>query len=121
VRGPFNVSQAAQAAGAAAVRDRDHVARSAAHNAKWLAWFSAAAERAGIEALPSVGNFVLLRFAGGKQQAEAVLAATKRQGILLRTMVGYGLPDSLRVTIGTEEDMRATAEALGEALAEAVQ
>jgi len=121
VRGPFNVSQAAQAAGTAAVRDRDHVARSVAHNAKWLAWFSAEVAKHGIEALPSVGNFVLLRFAGGKQQAEAVLAATKRQGILLRTMVGYGLPDCLRVTIGTEEDMRATAEALGEALAEAVQ
>lgn len=119
VRGPFNVSQAAQAAGAAAVRDRDHVARSAAHNAKWLAWFSGAVERAGIEALPSVGNFVLLRFAGGRAEAEAVLAATKRQGILLRGMAGYGLPDCLRVTIGTEEDMRATVEALGEALGEA--
>src|SRR3546814_7722348 len=58
VRGPFNVGQAAQAAGIAAVRDRDHVVRSAAHNAKWLAWFSAAAARAGIEALPRVGNFV---------------------------------------------------------------
>jgi histidinol-phosphate aminotransferase len=111
VRGPFNVSQAAQAAGAAAVRDRDHVARSAAHNAKWLAWFSAAVERAGIEALPSVGNFVLLRFAGGRAEAEAVL----------RGMAGYGLPDCLRVTIGTEEDMRATVEALGEARSEAVQ
>lgn len=116
VRGPFNVSQAAQAAGAAAIRDREHIARSAAHNAKWLAWFSAEVQKAGIEALPSVGNFVLLRFAGGKAQAEAVLAATKRQGILLRGMAGYGLPDCLRVTIGTEEDMRATAEALAEAV-----
>jgi len=116
VRGPFNVGQAAQAAGAAAIRDRDHVARSAAHNAQWLAWFSTEAARAGIEALPSVGNFVLLRFAGGKAQAEAVLAATKRQGILLRGMAGYGLPDCLRVTIGTEEDMRATVEALREAV-----
>ena len=49
-----------------------------------------------------------------------MLAATKRQGILLRTMVGYGLPDCLRVTIGTEEDMRATADALAEALQGAV-
>jgi histidinol-phosphate aminotransferase len=116
VRGPFNVSQAAQAAGAAAVRDRDHVVRSVAHNARWLAWFSAAMAKAGIEALPSAGNFVLLRFAGGSAQAEAVLAAAKRQGILLRGMAGYGLPDCLRVTIGSEEDMRATAEALTEAV-----
>jgi histidinol-phosphate aminotransferase len=115
VRGPFNVSQAAQAAGIAAVKDRDHVTRSLAHNAEWLAWFSAAVSKAGIEVLPSAGNFVLLRFAGGQTQAEAVLAGMKRQGILLRGMAGYGLPDCLRVTIGTEEDMRVTAEALAEA------
>ena len=120
VRGPFNVSQAAQAAGAAAVRDRDHVERSVAHNAQWLKWFSAEVAKAGIEALPSVGNFVLLRFSG-PAQAEAALAATKRQGILLRAMGGYGLPDCLRVTIGTEEDMRATADALAEAVSGAVQ
>ncbi|MGD1877833.1 MAG: histidinol-phosphate transaminase [Kiloniellaceae bacterium] len=120
VRGPFNVSLPAQAAGIAAVRDRDHVARSVAHNAEWLAWFTAAVSKVGIEALPSAGNFVLLRFAGGADQAAAVLAAAKRQGILLRAMGGYGLPDCLRVTIGTEEDMRATAEALAEAVAGAV-
>ncbi|GAB4228961.1 MAG: histidinol-phosphate transaminase [Kiloniellaceae bacterium] len=117
VRGPFNVSQAAQAAGTAAVRDRDHVARSIAHNEQWLAWFSAEAAKAGAEALPSVGNFVLLRFPGGKPQAEGVLAEMKRRGILLRGMAGYGLPDCLRVTIGTEDEMRATAEALTEVLA----
>lgn len=117
VRGPFNVGQAAQAAGAAAIRDRDHVARSVEHNARWLRWFSAEVTKVGIEALPSVGNFVLLRFPGGVQQAEAVLAATKRQGILLRGMAAYNLPDCLRVSIGTEEDMRLTAEALREAVA----
>src|SRR3546814_3088834 len=116
VRGPFNVGQAAQAAGAAAIRDRDHVARSVAHNAKWLDWFSAAVEKAGIEALPSVGNFVLLRFSGGPAQAKAALAATRRQGILLRGMASSGLADCLRVTIGTAEDMRATADALAEAV-----
>ena len=114
VRGPFNVSQAAQAAGVAAVRDRDHIARSIAHNNEWLAWFGEAARQAGIEVLPSVGNFVLLRFPGGQPQAEKVLAETKRQGILLRGMAGYGLPDCLRVTIGAEDEMRATADALRE-------
>ena len=59
---------------------------------------------------------VLLRFAGGTDQASAVLAGMKRKGILLRGLAGYGLPDCLRVTIGTEEEMRATAEALGDAM-----
>ncbi len=116
VRGPFNVSQAAQAAGMAAVRDRDHIAASAAHNEQWRAWFGDQAAQAGIEVLPSVGNFVLLRFAGGTAQAGAVLEDMKRRGILLRGMAGYGLPDCLRVTIGTEEEMRATAEALSEVM-----
>jgi histidinol-phosphate aminotransferase len=120
VRGPFNVGQAAQAAGTAAIRDRDHVARSVAHNAEWLQWFSAEVTKAGIEALPSAGNFVLLRFPGGTAQAEAALAAAKRQGILLRAMASYGLPDCLRVTIGTEEDLRATADVLAEAVQGAV-
>src|SRR3546814_20731220 len=97
VRGPFNVGQAAQAAGAAAIRDRDHVARSVAHNAKWLAWFSAAVEKAGIEALPSVGNFVLLRFACGPAQAAAALAAPTPNALLLRARASPGPSACLRL------------------------
>src|SRR3546814_12445546 len=115
-RGPLPGGQAAREAGAAASRERDHGERSGANNAKWRAGFRAAVEKAGIGALPSVVNFVVLRLAGGPAQAEAALAATRRQGILLRGMASYGLADCLRVTIGTEEDMRATADALAEAV-----
>ncbi len=118
VRGPFNVSQAAQAAGIAAVGDAAHVARSRAHNDEWRGWFARAATAAGVEPLPSVGNFVLLRFPGGQSQAEQVLAALKRRGVLVRGVAAYGLANCLRVTVGTEEEMRVTAEALQEALSE---
>jgi len=117
IRGPFNVNGMAAAAGIAAVRDRDFVTKSIEHNDTWLPWVTAELEKLGLKVTPSVGNFVLLRFPGGKPQAEGVLAEMKRRGILLRGMAGYGLPDCLRVTIGTEDEMRATAEALTEVLA----
>jgi len=111
VRGPFNVSAAAQAAGVAAIRDRDHVLRSAEHNRVWRDWFRQQAARAGIEALPSAGNFVLLRLES-PEHAEAAVAHFKRHGVLVRRMGAYGLAACLRVSIGTEDDMRQAAEAL---------
>ena len=120
VRGPFNVGQAAQAAGIAAIGDRGHIARSVEHNNQWRGWFAEAAQAAGVEPLPGVGNFVLLRFPGGQSQAESALAALKRRGVLLRGVAAYGLANCLRATVGTEEEMRITAEALAEALKESV-
>ena len=69
----------------------------------------------GIEARPSAGNFALLRFpAEPGRDSAAALAHLKGRGILVRAMGAYGLPESLRVTIGTAEDMRAVTEALAE-------
>jgi histidinol-phosphate aminotransferase len=113
LRGPFNVNAAAQAAGVAALRDEDHVTRSRQHNARWLAWFSDQMHGLGLTVPPSVGNFVLVRFpheAG--RDATAAAQHLKANGILVRGMAAYGLGDSLRITIGTEADMRAVAEAL---------
>ena len=113
VRGPFNVSMAAQEAGAAAMRDREHVARSRSHNAAALARFTERCAALGLETAPSVGNFLLIRFPSELgRDAAAALAHLKAEGILVRAMGGYGLPDCLRITIGTDEDMAAVAEAL---------
>ena len=68
----------------------------------------------GLTPCPSAGNFLLVRFPGGAEEALATLAALKERGVLVRAMGGYGLPDSLRITIGTEEEMRITADALKE-------
>ncbi len=114
VRGPFNVGQAAQTAGIAAVRDRAHVDYSRRHNSQWRDWFAAQVTALGLEACPSVGNFLLVRFPGGPAAAEAARLGLKDRGILVRAMGGYGLADSLRITIGTEEEMRATAAALAD-------
>ena len=115
VRGPFNVSMAAQEAGAAAMRDREHVARSCAHNTAALARFALQCRELGLEPAPSVGNFLLIQLPDepGRDAASAV-AHLKSRGILVRAMAAYGLPDRLRITIGTDEDMAAVAEALAE-------
>jgi len=113
LRGPFNVSQAAQAAGVAAIGDRQHVDRSRAHNARWLAWTIERLSALGFDPRPSAGNFLLVRFADEPgRSAEAALAHLKRHGILVRAVAGYGLPDCLRITIGTESETRAVVQAL---------
>jgi histidinol-phosphate aminotransferase len=113
VRGPFNVTMAAQEAGIAAIRDTGHVERSRAHNAAGLARFNERCAALGLEPVPSLANFALLRFPDEPgRDAAAAAAFLKERGILVRAMGGYGLPERLRVTIGTDEDMEAVVEAL---------
>jgi histidinol-phosphate aminotransferase len=113
LRGPFNVGQAAQAAGIAAVGDGQHVKRSRAHNARWLAWTTERLSALGFDPRPSAGNFLLVRFAEQPgRSAEAARVHLKKHGILVRNMGGYGLPDCLRITIGTESETRAMVQAL---------
>jgi len=117
VRGPFNVSQAAQTAGIAALGDDGHVERSRRHNGKWRAWLIEALRALGLQPYPSAGNFVLVRFADAPaHSADAALAHLKGAGVLVRGMAAYGLPDCLRITVGSEEDLAAVVAALGDFL-----
>jgi histidinol-phosphate aminotransferase len=103
VRGPFNVNAPAIAAGVAALADRAHVERGIAHNDKWLPWVAAEIGKLGLEVTPSVGNFVLIHFASQKDAAAAD-EFLKGRGVILRRVGAYGLPNCLRMTIGTEDD-----------------
>ncbi len=115
VRGPFNVSAAALAAGVAAVEDVEAFARARAHNDRWLPWLSERLAAIGLPLTPSVGNFVLPRFPDDPaRNADAAFAFLQSRGILTRKMAGYGLPQYLRITIGTGEEMEKVAAALGE-------
>src|ERR1700693_4442503 len=111
VRGPFNVNGAALAAGRAGIEDRAHVAAAVAHNSQWLPWVSERISAMGLEAIPSVGNFVLVRFPGDRCSAAAGADLTAR-GFILRAAGAYGLSDCLRLTIGTEAANRGVIEAL---------
>ena len=107
VRNPFNVNTPAMKAGIAAIEDAAHVEASVAHNNKWLGWVTQEIEKLGFKVTPSVANFVLIHFpqAQGKTAADADEFLTRR-GIILRRVAGYGLPNALRMTIGSEEANR---------------
>jgi histidinol-phosphate aminotransferase len=107
MRGPFNVNAAAIEAGVAAVGDRDHVEKSVAHNNRWLEWTTAELEKLGLRVTPSVGNFVLVHFDGSATTAADADAALTAKGLILRRVTGYGFPNALRMTIGSEEANRA--------------
>ena len=115
VRGPFNVTASAQAAGIAAIEDVDHVEASRAHNDRWLAWLTQQLGMLGVEVPPSAGNFILARFPD-KANADAAYAHLMSRGIIARLMGGYDLPDSIRITVGLEEENRALVDALAEHL-----
>jgi histidinol-phosphate aminotransferase len=114
VRGPFNVSGPALAAGVAAIEDKAHVEMSAAHNLLWREWLQGEIGKLGIEVTPSVGNFVLVHFPKGDARRGAMAADQflKSRGIIVRRVAGYGLPDALRMTVGTESDNKAVVAAL---------
>jgi histidinol-phosphate aminotransferase len=115
VRGPFNVSAAAQAAGVAALEDLAFTDKSRAHNDMWLPWVTQQLTGLGLKVLPSVGNFVLVEFpAGGAKNAVAANAHLNKHGIIPRAVANYGLPNHIRITIGTETEMRAVVDALAE-------
>jgi histidinol-phosphate aminotransferase len=115
-RGPFNVSIPAMEAAIAALEDQDFAQRSADYNAAELPRVTAALEAMGIRVTPSVCNFVLAHFAPGEAaKADAHLRA---QGYILRPLRSYGLPDALRMTIGTAEQNDGALAALRDLMAQ---
>jgi histidinol-phosphate aminotransferase len=111
VRNPFNINAPALAAGRAALADAAHVEAAVAHNSHWLPWVSSEIARLGLEVVPSVGNFVLVRFSSPDTRMAADAHLTAR-GFILRAVAAYGLPECLRLTIGSEEANRGVVEAL---------
>src|SRR5437016_3242841 len=118
IRGPFNVAAPALAAGIAAVEDTEALERAQAHNRRWLPWLSEKLAALGLPLTPSVGNFVLPRFPDDpRRNADAAFAFLQSRGILTRKMGGYGLPQHLRITIGTGKEMERVAAVVTEFMA----
>ncbi len=117
MRGPFNVNAAAIEAGVAAIQDRGHVERTVAHNIHWAEWLVTEFETLGLRVTPSVGNFLLVHFPeDGKHSAAAADDYLLARGYILRRVSGYGFPNALRMTVGTEEANRGVVAALTEFL-----
>jgi histidinol-phosphate aminotransferase len=113
IRGPFNVSGPAIAAGVAALQDQAWIQRAANHNDVWRIRMTEALSALGLRVTPSAANFLLLHFpkGNGHSAADADNFLHERR-IILRRVTEYGFPDALRMTIGTEDDNRAVLEAL---------
>src|SRR6266436_1456223 len=115
IRGPFNVNAPAMAAGIAALQDSAHVEASRAHNEKWLAWLLVEIRKLGLEATPSIANFVLIHFPDRQSRtAEDADAFLTQRGLILRRVKAYKLPNALRMTVGSEEANRLVVAALAE-------
>lgn len=116
IRAPFNLTTTAQAAAAAAIADVAWVDASRAHNLQWRKFLCdevAALGNFGLSFVPSHANFVLVRFEGALT-AQAAYEGLMRAGYATRWLPGQGLPDCLRITIGTEAHMRDIARLLRE-------
>jgi histidinol-phosphate aminotransferase len=102
LRGPFNVNTPAMRAGIAALADVAHLEKSVAHNEAWLGRLAVEIAELGIGVTPSAANFLLLHFRD-TAEARAADAFLTSRGLILRAVDSYGLPQCLRLTVGTEE------------------
>jgi len=112
VRQPFNVNSLALAAARAALEDAKFVAKSVKMNRSGMALLERNFKRLGLEYIPSCANFISFRI----PQANAVYQKLLRQGVIVRPIAGYGMPEHLRVTVGTPKENARFLKALETAL-----
>ncbi len=117
LRQPFNVNTVAQAAAVAALGDAAFLEKSAALNAAGYRQLTQAFDKLGLEYVPSFGNFVLVRVGHDDGAGARVNLALLKQGVIVRPVGNYGLPQWLRVTVGLPEENTAFIAALEKALA----
>ena len=108
VRQPFNINAIAQAGALAALDDTDHVRRTRENNARGLRFFSEAFKAMKREFIPSAANFILLRVRDGQR----VFDELQKQGVIVRPLAGYQLPEWIRISIGTPQENSRCLDAL---------
>jgi histidinol-phosphate aminotransferase len=102
---PFEPSSLAQAAGIAALGDREFVLRSLEVNARGVRYLTDALRELGLSPVPSEANFVFVPMES-ESQAKQVFEGLLEQGVIVRHTASFGLPQGLRITAGTEEENR---------------
>ena len=114
VRQPFNVNSLAQVAACAAMDDVDHLQKSVQLVCDGLKQLQAGFDEMGLESIPSVGNFICVSTGG---DAAPVYEMLLRQGVIVRPVANYGMPQHLRITIGLPSENERFLTALKKALA----
>jgi histidinol-phosphate aminotransferase len=112
IRQPFNINLLAQTAALAALDDVEHVRKTRENNFAGMKFFEQAFRELKLEFIPSHANFILVRVGEGQRVFEAL----QRQGVIVRPMGGYQLPEWVRITIGTPEQNERCLKALKAAL-----
>jgi len=100
IRQPFNINLLAQTAALAALDDDGHVRKTRANNFTGLEFFERAFRDFKLEFVPSFANFILVRVGAGQRVFEAM----QKQGVIVRPMGGYQLPEWIRISIGTPKE-----------------
>src|SRR5450830_628030 len=118
IRQPFNVNSLAQAAAIAALNDSEFLEKSARNNTAGYRQFVEAFEQMGLEYVPSHGNFVLVKMGKDLAAGARVNLALLKQGVIVRPVGNYGLPEWLRISIGLPQENAVLIAALQKALAE---
>jgi histidinol-phosphate aminotransferase len=118
IRQPFNVNSLAQAAAIAALNDNEFLDKSAANNTAGYQQFVEAFKEMGLEFVPSYGNFVLVRVGSDDAAGARINLALLKQGVIVRPVGNYGLPQWLRISIGLPQENAVLITALRKALAE---
>lgn len=116
VRAAFNVNALAQAAAIAALQDQAFLDESFRLNRAGYRQLTAAFDAAGVAYIPSSGNFVLFKAGDGADAGAKVNRALLERGIIVRPVANYGLPQWLRVSIGTEAENAKFLAALPDAM-----
>jgi histidinol-phosphate aminotransferase len=116
IRQPFNVNSLAQAAAIAALNDKDFLAKGARNNLEGYRQLTAAFDAMGLQYVPSYGNFVLVKVGQDDGAGARVNLALLKQGVIVRPVGSYGLPQWLRISIGLPQENAAFIEALKRAL-----
>ncbi|WP_226688065.1 histidinol-phosphate transaminase [Stutzerimonas stutzeri] len=114
VRQPFNVNSFAQAAACAALDDVDYLAASRRLNDAGMRQLEEGFRQLGLDWIPSKGNFIAVDFA---RDAAPINQALLREGVIVRSVAGYGMPTFLRVSIGTEQENARFLDVLRQVLA----
>lgn len=113
VRQPFNVNSLAQVAALVALKDAAHLQQSVTLNTQGLQQFEQGFAELGLDYIPSVGNFITVNTG---RAADTVYESLLHEGVIVRPVANYGLPDHLRISVGLADENHRTLEALGKVL-----
>jgi histidinol-phosphate aminotransferase len=116
MRNAFSVSQPAQAAGLAALGDEEHVRKTVENNAAGAAWLMPRLKEHGVRAVETSANFVYFEI---DEDANAFAQRMQAEGVIVRSLVPWGIPNGIRVTIGTPQQNQRFVAALKKVLSQA--